>query len=241
MPSAASTGSPACAISTACTDVSLFLSIVQRDLRLALRRRIDWLLPLAFFAVAVSLFPLGVGPERNTLRTIAPGVMWVCALLAAMLSVNQLYATDFTDGSLDQMLLAADSAVVVAAAKALAHWLSTGLPLVIAAPLFGALFGLSMAGLVALVLALLLGTPAVTLLGGLGAALTLGLRNGGVLLILLVLPLAVPTLIFGSAAVVAAESGQSAQAHFSLLGALLIFSALVALPATSAALRIAVE
>lgn len=221
--------------------MALFLSIVRRDLRLALRRRIDWLLPLAFFAVSASLFPLGVGPEPETLRAIAPGLMWVCTLLAAMLSVNAMYAGDFADGSLDQMLLAADSAVALAAAKAAAHWLSSGLPLLIMAPLLGALFGLSVAGLVTLMLALVLGTPTLILLGGLGAALTLGLRNGGVLLILLVLPLTVPTLIFGSAAVAAVEGGQSAQAHLSVLGALLIFSILIALPATAAALRIAVE
>lgn len=220
---------------------ALFLAVLLRDLRLAARRRIDALLPLVFFVAAVSLFPLGVGPEPNTLRQIAPGVVWVCALLATMLSVNQLYAADQADGSLEQMLLAPQPATVVAAAKSLAHWLVNGAPLIAAAPLVGLLFDLSAPALGALVLTLLLGTPVLSLLGGLGAALTLGLRSGGMLLILIVLPLAMPALIFGAGAVVAVEAGLSAAGHYSLLGALLIATALGAPPATAAALRIATE
>lgn len=219
----------------------LFRAVVLRDLRLAARRRVDALLPLAFFTVAVSLFPLGVGPEPQTLRQIAPGVVWVCALLAAMLSVTQLYAGDHADGSLEQMLLSGASAAWIAAAKALAHWLLTGLPLVVAAPLFGVMLGLNATAVGTLVIGLLLGTPVLSLLGGLGAALTLGLRSGGVLLILLIVPLCIPALIFGSGAVAAVESGLDAHAHFSLLGALLIFTGLVAPWATAAALRIATE
>jgi heme exporter protein B len=207
---------------------ALFLAVLLRDLRLAARRRVDALLPLVFFVAAVSLFPLGVGPEPNTLRQIAPGVVWVCALLATMLSVNQLYAADQADGSLEQMLLAPQPATVVAAAKSLAHWLVNGAPLIAAAPLVGLLFDLSAAGLGALVLTLLLGTPVLSLLGGLGAALTL-------------LPLAMPALIFGAGAVVAVETGLSAAGHYSLLGALLIATALGAPPATAAALRISTE
>lgn len=219
----------------------VFTAIVTRDLRLAARRRVEALLPIAFFVVAVSLFPLGVGPEPQTLRQIAPGVVWVCALLAAMLSLTQLYGGDHADGSLEQMLLSGESGFVIAAAKALSHWIVTGLPLVVAAPLFGLLFDLSGAALLALALSLLLGTPILSLLGGLGAALTLGLRSGGVLLILLILPLCIPALIFGTGAVGAVESGLSARAHYSLLGALLIATGLLAPLATAAALRIALE
>ncbi|MFN5167704.1 MAG: heme exporter protein CcmB, partial [Pseudomonadota bacterium] len=157
----------------------LFVAVLMRDLRLAMRRRIDTLLPLVFFLVALSLFPLGVGPEAQTLRQIAPGIVWVCALLASMLSVNQLFAGDQADGSLEQMLLAPQSAVALAAAKCCAHWLLTGLPLIVATPLVGILFGLSTPALLALVAGLALGTPILSLLGALGAALTLGLRSGG--------------------------------------------------------------
>ena len=219
---------------------SLFVAVVLRDLRLAARRRVEAALPIAFFVVAVALFPLGVGPEPQTLRQIAPGVVWVCALLAAMLSLTQLYGADHADGSLEQMLLAG-SGFGIAVAKALSHWLVTGLPLVLAAPLFGLLFDLSPAALRALALTLLLGTPILSLLGGLGAALTLGLRSGAVLLILLIVPLCIPALIFGTGAVSAVEAGQSARGHYSLLGALLIASALGVPLATSAALRIATE
>ena len=218
-----------------------FSAVLARDLRLAARRRVDALLPLAFFGVAVSLFPLGVGPELQTLRLIAPGVLWVCALLAAMLSVTQLYAGDHADGSLEQMLLAATPPLLIALAKAIAHWAVTGLPLVVVAPLFGLLFDLSREGIAALTFTLLLGTPTLSLLGGLGAALTLGVRSGSVLLILLILPLCIPTLIFGAGAVSTVEAGMSAAGHYSLLGALLIFSVLTAPLATAAALRIATE
>jgi heme exporter protein B len=220
---------------------STFAVLVARDLRLAARRRIDAALPLAFFTVAVSLFPLGVGPEPQMLRQIAPGVVWVAALLAAMLSVTQLYATDLSDGSLEQMLLVPGGRIAIVAAKAVSHWLLTGLPLAIAAPLFGLLFDVSPAAILALVASLLLGTPVLSLLGGLGAALTLGLRSGAVLLILIIVPLCIPALIFGAGAVAAVDAGLSARGHYSLLGALLIFTALLAPIATAAALRIATE
>jgi len=218
-----------------------FKAVITRDLRLAARRRVEALLPLAFFGVAASLFPLGVGPEPQTLRIIAPGVLWVCALLSTMLSVTQLYAGDHADGSLEQMLLSGEAGLLIALAKALAHWLVTGLPLVLIAPLFGLMFDMSVAGIAMLTLTLLLGTPILSLLAGLGAALTLGLRSSAVLLILLVLPLCIPALIFGAGGVVAVESGLSARGHLSLLGALLIFTVLLAPPATAAALSIATE
>ena len=217
------------------------MAVLLRDLRLAARRRIEALLPLVFFVVAISLFPLGVGPEQQTLRQIAPGVVWVCALLATMLSVHQLYSGDHADGSLEQMLLAPQPAVVIALAKSVAHWLVNGGPLIAAAPVVGLLFDLSGPALGSLVIGLALGTPVLSLLGGLGAALTLGLRSGGMLLILIVLPLAMPALIFGAGAVAAVEAGQSAAGHYSLLGALLIATALGAPLATAAALRISTE
>jgi heme exporter protein B len=219
----------------------LFLAVLLRDLKLASRRRIDSLLPVVFFIVALSLFPLGVGPEPQMLRDIAPGIVWVCALLASMLSVGSLFAGDLADGSLEQMLLAPQPAIAVAAAKSAAHWLLTGLPLIVATPLVGLLFGMSGPALAALVAGLLLGTPILSLLGALGAALTLGLRSGGMLLILIVLPLTMPALIFGAGAVSNIEAGLSASGHFSLLGALLLATALGAPVATAAALRISTE
>lgn len=220
---------------------ALFLALLRRELRLAARRRVEVLLPVAFFVVAASLFPLGVGPEPQVLRAMAPGIAWVTALLASMLSVQHLYAGDHADGSLDQMLLAPQPAVVVALAKSAAHWLIYGLPLIVASPLVGLSFGLPGDVLLMLAASLALGTPILSLLGGLGAALTLGLRSGGMLLILIVLPLAMPALIFGAAAVAAADTGLSAAGHFSLLGALLIATLLGAPPATAAALRISTE
>jgi heme exporter protein B len=217
---------------------SAFLLIVQRDLRLAARRRIEVLLPLVFFVVAASLFPLGVGPEPQTLRQIAPGIVWVCALLAAMLSLGTLYGGDHADGTLEQLLLSRRSLTLLAAGKGLAHWLLSGVPLIVLAPLLGLLFDLPRDSIAVLALGLLLGTPVLSLLGGIGAALTLGLRNSGVLVLLLVLPLCIPVLIFGTGAVTATDSGQSAQGHLSLLAALLLATLLGAPPATAAALRI---
>ena len=220
---------------------TLFLALYLRDLRLAMRRRTEALLPIAFFVIAVSLFPLGVGPEPETLRRIAPGIVWVCALLAMMISLTALHAADFADGSLEQMLLSGHAPVAIAAAKAAAHWTVTGLPLVVCAPIVGLLFDIAPASLAVLMLTLLLGTPTLSLLGSVGAALTLGLRGASALVILLVLPLAIPALIFGSGAVAAIEGGQSPGGHVSMLGALLIVTTLTAPLAAAAALRIAVE
>lgn len=221
--------------------IALLLAVARRDLLLARRRQVEALLPLAFFVVAAGLFPIGVGPEPQTLRQIAPGVVWVCALLAAMLSVTQMFASDLQDGSLEQMLLAPGPLLALVVGKVLAHWLSSGLPLVIASPLIGVLFGMQADAILTLALTLLLGTPILSLLGAVGAALTLGLRSGAALVFLLVLPLTVPALIFGTGAVVAVDSGLSAQAHLSLLGALLIVTALGAPVATAAALRISLD
>jgi heme exporter protein B len=216
-------------------------TVAQRDLLLARRRRVEALLPLGFFIAAAGLFPLGVSPEPQLLRQIAPGVVWVCALLAAMLSVTQMFSSDEHDGSLEQMLLAPQPLVLLVVGKVLANWLSTGLPLVLAAPLLGIAFDMSGPAIATLAATLLIGTPVLSLLGAVGAALTLGLRSGGALVFLLVLPLTIPTLIFGTGAVGAVEAGLSAQAHFSILGALLIFTTLGAPWATAAALRISLD
>lgn len=220
---------------------STLLMIVRRELRLAARRRIEVLLPVVFFAVAASLFPLGVGPEPQTLRQIAPGIVWVCALLAAMLSLGSLYAGDHADGSLEQMLLSRRSLALMTAGKALAHWLLSGVPLLLLAPLLGLMFDMQAPAILTLCLGLLLGSPILSLIGGIGAALTLGLRNGGVLILLLVLPLCIPVLIFGAGAVAAVDAGLSAQGHLSLLAALLLLSLLGAPVATAAALKISVD
>lgn len=219
----------------------LLAPILARDLRLAARRRTEVLLPLAFFAVAVTMFPFGVGPEPQQLRAMAAGVIWVSALLAAMLSVAQLFAADHADGSLEQMLVSGQHPVQVALAKSLAHWLLTGVPLALASPLFALMFGLPAEAMGVLLASLLIGTPVLSLLGALGAALTLGVRGGGVLLIIIVLPLAVPALIFGAGAVGAVEAGLPASPWLSLLGALALVTAVGAPWATAAALRIACE
>lgn len=221
--------------------MNLLLAITRRDLLLARRRRVEALLPLGFFIVAAGLFPIGVSPEPQTLRQIGPGVVWVCALLAAMLSVTQMFASDHQDGSLEQMLLSPQPLVVLVLGKILAQWLSSGLPLVIASPLLGLLFDMSSSAIATLALTLLLGTPVLSALGAVGAALTLGLRSGAALVFLLVLPLTIPALIFGTGAVVAVEAGLPAEAHLSLLGALLIFTLLGAPWATAAALRISMD
>lgn len=215
--------------------------MIRRDCLLAARRRTEALLPLVFFVVAVTLFPFGVGPEPQMLREMASGVVWVCALLAALLSLQNLYATDYEDGSLEQMLLSQQSLVGLVVAKTIAHWLVHGLPLVLASPVVGLLFDLPAKALATLVLSLLLGTPVLSLLGGVGAALTLGVRSGGMLLILLVLPLAIPILIFGTGAVGAVSTGMSPEGHFSLMGAILLLTGLGAPWATAAALRIALN
>jgi len=215
--------------------------VVSRDLLLAMRRRADVATTLFFFVIVASLFPLGVGPDPKLLRLMGGGVVWVSALLAAMLSVTQMFAGDLQDGSLEQMLLAPEPLVALVAGKVLAHWLTSGVPLVIASPLIGLLFGLPAAAIGMLAFTLLLGTPILSLLGAVGAALTLGLRSGGALVFLLVLPLTVPALIFGTGAVVAIEGGLPAQAHLSLLGALLIATLLGAPVATAAALRISLD
>ena len=215
--------------------------IFVRDLRLALRRRADTLAAMIFFVMVVSLFPLGIGPESALLRTMAPGVVWVAALLSSMLSLTRLFADDHQDGTLEQLLLSAHPLAFLALGKIAAHWMGSGLLLVLVAPLLALQFDLSPSACGVLVLSLLLGTPVLSLLGAIGAALTVGLRGGSVLLSLLVLPLAVPVLVFGAGAVEAYNAGLGISAHLSLLGALLVLALAAAPVVVSAALRIALE
>jgi heme exporter protein B len=215
--------------------------VVRRDLALALRRRSDVLTTFFFFVIVVSLFPLGVSPEASTLRVIAPGVVWVAALLTSMLALVRLFASDFDDGTLEQLALSPQPLVLLIAAKVLAHWLVTGLPLVLIAPLLGLQFDLPCGALGVMLLALLLGTPCLSLIGAIGAALTLGVRGAGGLLALLVLPLYIPVLIFGAGAVSASANGMAAGGHLSLLGALLLIAVVLGPLASAAAVRIALE
>jgi heme exporter protein B len=219
----------------------VFGCVVQRDLLLALRRRSDVLTTFFFFIIVVSLFPLGVGPQPATLREIAPGVVWVAALLASMLALGRLLAVDFADGTLEQLVLAPQPLVLLVLAKILAHWLVTGLPLVLIAPALGLQFDLPVDALAVLTAGLLLGTPVLSMLGAIGAALTLGARGGGGLLALLVLPLYIPVLIFGAGAVSASANGMPAAAHLSLLGAFFLAALVLAPWAAAAAIRIALE
>ena len=216
-------------------------TIIRRDLTLAMRRRSDVMTTLFFFVIVVSLFPLGIGPELDTLRQIAPGVFWVAALLASMLALEKLFAADFEDGTLEQMLLTPQPVFILVLAKVFAHWLITGVPLVLLSPLLGLQYDLAAETLGVLLLSLLLGTPALSLIGAIGAALTLGLRGGGVLVSLLVLPLYIPVLIFGAGAVEANMSGLGDTGHLSMLGAILLLALVAAPVATSAALRISAE
>jgi heme exporter protein B len=218
-----------------------FLTVLRRELRIALRRKGDVLNVLVFFVVIASLFPLGVGPEPNQLRAMAAGVVWIAALLAALLSLPRLFAADYADGTLEQMLVSPRPLAVIVLAKIAAHWLLTGLPLVLVAPLIGLQYGLPEGAFGVLLAALLIGTPVLSLIGAAGSALTLGVRGGGALLGLLVLPLLVPVLVFGAGAVSAAMSGLDPSAHLSLLGAFLAVSSLVGPWAACAALRVALD
>ena len=221
--------------------LKLICSVISRDLRLAMRRQADIVAAMFFFIIVVSLFPLGVGPEPDQLRKLAPGVLWVAALLATMLSLPRLFADDHRDGSLEQLALAPQPLGLIVIGKIVAHWLVAGLPLVVLAPVLGIQFDLAGDALAVLTLSLLIGTPALSGIGAIGAALTLGVRGGGVLLSLLVLPLYIPVLIFGAGAVDATVTGLGAQAHLSLLGALALGGVFFAPWPTAAALRIALE
>jgi len=215
--------------------------LIRRDLRLALRQGMDSMMAVVFFVLAVVLFPFGVGPELDMLARIAAGVIWVAALLASMLALERLFQTDYEDGSLELLALSPVPLEMVVAAKIAAHWLTTGLPLIVAAPLLAVLLGMEADGFAGLLAALALGTPSLSLIGAVGAALILGSRRGGVLLSLLILPLYIPVLIFGVAAVDAAAGGYPLQPHLLVLTGLLLAALALAPWAAAAALRQALE
>lgn len=219
----------------------LFMATLKRDLKLSLRRKSELVNPLIFFLMVITLFPLGVSPEPGFLAELAPGALWVAALLATLLSMDSLFRTDFEDGSLEQLLLSPQPLMVVVMAKVLAHWMLTGLALTLVAPLISIMLFLPSDGVAGLMLSLLLGTPTLSLIGAIGAALTVGLKRGGVLISLLVLPLYIPVLIFGTSAVQAAVTGLPLGGYLALLGALLALGVALAPLAIGAALRISVS
>ncbi len=221
---------------------NLFITILKRDLLLAMRRKTDSLTTIFFFIIVLSLFPISIGAEDALLKTLAPGVTWVATLLASMLSLQRLFADDYHDGSLEQMLLSPYPLSLLVTARVTIHWLITGLPMVLIAPLVALQYHLSIESLGVLMLGLLIGTPVLSLVGAIGSALTLGVRGGGVLLSVLILPLFIPVLVYGAGAVNASITGASdSMPYLMLLGAFLIVAAALAPVATAAALKISVE
>ncbi|MBL26490.1 MAG: heme exporter protein CcmB [Rhodospirillaceae bacterium] len=221
--------------------MNAFAVIVSRDVGLALRRAADTLTVIMFFVLAIVLFPLGVGPELAVLARIAAGTVWVAALLSAMLSLERMFQADYEDGSLEQLALAPAPLAFVVLAKALAHWLTTGVPLILVAPLLAILMNMPVEGLPILMLSMAIGTPALSLIGAIGAALTVGVRRGGVLLSLLVLPLVTPILIFGVGAVEATLTGLGGRPHLLILGGFTTASLFLAPWAAAAALRLSLD
>ena len=221
--------------------VTAFFSLVRQDIRLALRGGIGSLVAVIFFVIAVSLFPLGFGPESTLLERVAPVILWVCALLATMLSLGRMFDEDYEDGSLEVIALGPLPLEAVVLAKVLAHWLTTGLPLMCAAPVLALMLNMSVEGFAVLMIALARGTPILSLVGSVGAALTVGLRRGGVLISLLVLPLYVPVLLFGVGAVEGAIFGLGERAHLLILAGGLVIALALTPWASAAALRMALE
>jgi len=221
--------------------ISMLWMMIRRDLLIAMRRRADVLTSLIFFVMVVSLFPLAVGSEMDLLRKMAPGVVWVSALLSSMLSLGRIFSADFRDGTLEQMLLAPQSISMLVFGKIVAHWMLSGLPLVLIAPVLGLQFDMTGDSIMILILSLLIGTPVLSLIGAFGAALTLGLRGGGVLVSLLVLPLCIPVLIFGAGAVTAVTSGINPSSNLALMGAFLLMSLLFTPWVSAQALCISME
>ena len=221
--------------------MNALLAIIRRDLLLVMRRKSEVLTALFFFVVVTSLFPLGIGADAALLRKIAPGVLWVAALLSTLLGLQRMFAADYQDGALEQLALSPQPMVLLVTGKIIAHWMVSGLPLVLLAPIIGIQFDLDASSLYVLMGTLLLGTPVLSLLGSIGAALTLGVRGSSVLLSLLILPLYIPVLIFGAGAVYANSVGLDTSGHFSLLGALLILALAFVPWVSSAAVKIAIE
>ncbi|HEY9201264.1 MAG TPA: heme exporter protein CcmB [Gammaproteobacteria bacterium] len=220
---------------------SAFVALIRRDLMLSYRHRNELLNPLLFFVIVVTLFPLGTSPEKELLQTMAPGVIWVAALLAAMLSLDSLFKADYEDGTLEQLLLSQHSNALLVLAKIFSHWLVTGVPIILLAPLLGLFMFLPAEGIKTLMLTLLLGTPILSLVGAIGMGLTLGLNRGGMLLSLLVLPLYIPVLIFSASAVDASLAGLEIKGQLYFLGALLALSITLAPIAAATALKISIE
>jgi len=218
-----------------------FGATLVHDLKLAWRRRDGLVATLVFFVIAASLFPLAIGPDPQQLRALAPGILWVTALLASMLSLSRLFAADHAEGSLEQMLLSPAPLALLVLAKICAHWLTSGLPLMLLTPLLAQQYGMPFAAAMGLAASLLVGTPVLSLIGAVGAALTLGVRGGAVLLCILVLPLCVPVLVFGAGAGAAADAGLDVMPQLSLLGACLALALCLCPPAAAAGLRIAME
>jgi heme exporter protein B len=221
--------------------LDVFFITIKRDLLLAFRRRSDVLTTVFFFIIVSSLFPLGVGAQHSLLQAIAPGILWVATLLASILSLNRLFATDYIDGTLEQLLHSSEPLVVIVVGKIVVHWLVSGLPLVMLSPVLALQFSLSGSSIIVLTLSLLIGTPVLSLLGAIGAALTLDVRGGGALITVLVLPLYIPILIFGAGAVDAQTTGLGSGPHLMLLTGLLLISGALAPWAISAALKVALE
>jgi heme exporter protein B len=221
--------------------ISVMAASLHRDLLLVMRRKSEVFTALFFFVIVASLFPLGIGPDPGLLRKIAPGVIWVSALLATLLGLQRILASDYADGTLEQMALSPASLSAMVAGKILANWLVCGLPLVVLAPVIGLQFDLGASAIGLLMLTLLLGTPTLSMIGAVGASLTLGARGGGALLSLLVLPLYIPVLIFGAGAVNAHLAGLGAEGHLSLLAALFIFAAVFAPWVAAVSIRISLE
>jgi heme exporter protein B len=221
--------------------IKILYRVFFRDIRVAWRRRSDIVSVLFFFIITTSLFPLGLGADPKLLHAIAPSVLWVCALLSCMLSLPRLFAADYADGTLEQLIIANQPTLLIVFTKTLAHWVLSGLPLVLIAPLIGLQFDLGVNELIVLAMSLLIGTPILSLIGSIGASLTLGVRGGGVLIAILILPLYIPSLVFGAGAVNAVSIGMSASGGLSLLGAMLALSLVFAPFAASVAIKIAVE
>ena len=219
----------------------IFSQIIKRELRIAMRKQAEILNPLWFFLIVITLFPLVIGPDPVLLSKIAPGIAWVAALLSALLSFERLFRDDFVDGSLEQLMLTAQPLALTALAKVVAHWLLTGLPLILLSPIAALLLSLEIHIWWALVLTLLVGTPILSCLGAIGVALTVGLRKGGVLLSLLVLPLFIPVLIFSASVLEAATLNLPYNGQLAILGAILAFSATLAPFAVAASLRISLD
>ncbi len=221
--------------------IQVMLTIVRRELLIAFRRQADILNPLWFFIIVITLFPLSIGPDPNLLARIAPGIVWVAALLSALLSLERLFKDDFQDGSLEQMMLMPVPLPLIVISKVMAHWLLTGLPLILISPLLAILLSLNFSVWLAVVITLLIGTPTLSFIGAIGVALTVGLQKGGVLLSLLILPLYVPILIFATSAIDAADLGMPFNGQLAIMAAMFVGALTLTPFAISAALRVSVS